>query len=171
VKGLTKIISFSMSNEKSQNSAHRNPVLHLIINGQRFEWPKQYITGAEIRGLGKIPAEDEIFLSIKKPWEDELITDDGRVDLARPEIEHFFSKPKEILIIVNGTPKKWEKLKISFREAIILAYGQYIDKPTMVYTVAYQDGPKQNQEGSMVKDQVVYVKNRMIFHATATDKS
>ena len=41
----------------------------------------------------------------------------------------------------------------------------------MVYTVAYEDGPKQNPEGSMLKDSVVFVKNEMIFHATATDKS
>lgn len=171
MKDLTKLKRFNMSNEKSKNQEHGRPVLHLTINGQRFEWPEQYITGAEIRRLGNIPAENEIFLSIKKPWEDELITDDSRVDLARPEIEHFFSKMKELMIIVNGTTKKWDKPTISFREVIILAYGQYIDKPTMVYTVAYQDGPKQNPEGSMVKDQVVFVKNKMIFHATATDKS
>ncbi len=41
----------------------------------------------------------------------------------------------------------------------------------MVYTVAYEDGPKQNPEGSMNKNQDVFVKNKMIFHATATDKS
>lgn len=80
-------------------------------------------------------------------------------------------KDHEVVIIVNGSPKKWNKKQITFQEVIILAFGTYIDKPTMVYTVAYEDGPKENPEGSMTKDSVVFVKNKMIFHATATDKS
>jgi hypothetical protein len=74
-------------------------------------------------------------------------------------------------IIVNGTQKSWHEKQISFKDVIILAYGTYNDKPTMTYTVAYEDGPKENPEGSMVKNSVVYVKNKMIFHATATDRS
>jgi hypothetical protein len=54
---------------------------------------------------------------------------------------------------------------------IIPAYGKYIDSPNMVYTIGYEDGPKQNVEGSMFIDKEVFVTNNMIFHATATDKS
>ncbi len=107
----------------------------------------------------------------QKTLEDEHIQDETKVNLARPEIEHFYSKIKKVVIVVNGNPHDWNKQKIEFKEVIILAYGQYIDKPTMVYTVAYEDGPKQNPEGSMNKNQDVFVKNKMIFHATATDKS
>jgi len=156
---------------KNQNEEHGKPVLYLIINEKRYEWHKEYITGEEIRELGNIPPDEEIFLAIKKPWEDESIPNDKQVNLARPEIEHFYSNPKEVIIVVNGTPHKWEKPKISFKEVIILAFGQYINKPTMVYTVAYEDGPKLNHEGSMFVDQEVFVINKMIFHATATDKS
>lgn len=77
----------------------------------------------------------------------------------------------EVTIIVNGTPKKWGQKKISFKEVILLAYGTFNENPTMVYTVAYEDGPKQNQEGSMIRGKEVFVQNKMIFHATATDKS
>lgn len=155
------------------NNKEQNPkrILHLTINSKQYKWHQEYITGAEIRKLGNIPAQDDIFLAIKKPWNDEPISDDKQVNLARPEIEHFYSKPKEVIIVVNGTPHKWNKAKISFKEVIILAFGQYIDKPTMVYTVAYEDGPKQNPEGSMFGGQEVFVKNKMVFHATATDKS
>lgn len=86
----------------------------------------------------------------------------------KPEVK---PDKKEVKIIVNGIQKDWDKKKIKFKEVIILAYGEYIDKSTMVYTVAYEDGPKQNPEGSMIKDSFVFVKNKMIFHATATDKS
>ena len=160
-----------MEKNSNPNEEHGKKVFPLIINGKEFEWPLEYITGAEIRKLGNIPADDEIFLAIKKPWEDEPIPNEKQINLARPEIEHFYSKQKEIVIIVNGTPHKWEKAKVNFKEIIILAYGQYIDKPTMVYTVAYEDGPKQNPEGSMFVGQEVFVKNKMVFHATATDKS
>ena len=148
-------------------------VLHLVINGQKHDWFHQYITGSEIRKLGEIPVDDEIFLKIEKPWEDEIIMDATKVDLARPGLEHFFSReaPKEIKLIVNGREKPWDKLQISFKEVVELAFNQYIDKPTMVYTVAYEDGPRQNPEGSMVRGETVFVKNKMIFHATATDKS
>lgn len=81
-------------------------------------------------------------------------------------------KKKEVTLIVNGEEKPWDKEKISFEEVIILAFGKYNNDPNWVYTVAYEDGPKQNPKGSMVnggKD--VHVQNKMIFHATATDKS
>jgi hypothetical protein len=76
-----------------------------------------------------------------------------------------------IKIVVNGTQKNWREKQINFKDVVSLAYGTYIDMPTMTYTVAYEDGPKENPEGSMVKDSVVYVKNKMIFHGTATDRS
>jgi hypothetical protein len=147
--------------------------LKFTINGKPFEWDRQYIMGQQIRKLGEIAEEDEIFLQLKEPYKDESIADQTKVDLARPGVEHFYSKEVsiEIVIIVNGTPKEWQKKQITFVEVIMLAYGTYIDKPTMIYTVAYEDGPKQNPEGSMVKGQTVFVKNKMIFHATATDKS
>lgn len=147
--------------------------LPLVINGDHYEWPEQYITGNQIRQLAKIAGTEELYLKIREPWQDELIENETKVDLARPGIEHFFSKKldKEIEIIVNGRAKKWNNEKISFKDVIILAFTNYIDKPTMVYTVSYEDGPKQNPEGSMVRDTVVHVKNKMIFHATATDKS
>lgn len=157
--------------KKNPQGEHGNRVLELTINGKKYEWNQQYITGAEIRRLGRIAKDEEIFLAVKKPWEDEPIPDDKSVNLARPEIEHFYSKAKEVIIVVNGTPHKWTKEKISFKEVIVLAFGQYIDKPTMVYTVAYEDGPRENPEGSMFVGQEVFVKHKMIFNASQTDKS
>jgi len=158
-------------NRVDTKNEHGSHVLPFTINSKKYEWNQQYITGAEIRKLGHIAKDEALFLAVKKPWEDELITDDKSVNLARPEIEHFYSKTKEVIIVVNGTPHEWSKGKISFKEVIILAFSQYNDKPTMVYTVAYEDGPRQNPEGSMFVDQEVFVKHKMIFNASATDKS
>ena len=147
--------------------------LHFTINKKEYDWESQFITGKQLKVLGNVKPEEDLFLEGDTPEEYEMIEDDTKIDLARPGFEHFISKESivDITIIVNGTPKKWSKKKITFVEVIIEAFGKYIDKPTMVYTVAYEDGPKQNPDGSMVKGSSVFVKNKMIFHATATDKS
>lgn len=157
----------------SQNKEKGKEVLPLTINGKKYEWQQEYITGAEIKKLGNINAEDEIFLAIKKPWEDEQIPDDKQVNLARPEIEHFYSKDKDynITLIVNGRPKNWTEKIITFEQVVILAFGAYEPNPDKVYTVTYDKGPHENSEGSMVRGEKVYVKNKMIFNVTATDKS
>ena len=157
----------------NQNKGQEKAVLHLAINGKNYEWHQEYITGAEIRKLGNIPTEDEIFLAIKKPWEDERIPDDKQVNLARPEIEHFYSKDRDfkIVLIVNGRPKPWTEKKITFEGVVVLAFGTYDPNPDKVYTVTYDKGPHENPEGSMVKGDKVYVKDKMIFNVTATDKS
>lgn len=147
--------------------------LVFTVNGKSYQWPEQFITGKQIREVAGIDSNDLIYLDNEKPYKDNLIENDEEVDLARPCIEHFYTVEVgfEAVIIVNGQPKKWDKPRISFKEVIILAYGSYNDSSTMVYTVAFEDGPKQNPEGSMLRDSVVFVKNKMIFHATATDKS
>jgi hypothetical protein len=162
-----------MEKAKKQEHDHEKHTLHLIINGKQFEWHLEYITGAEIRKLGNMPADDEISLAIKKPWEDEPITDDTKVNLARPEIENFYSKDKhfKVSIIVNGRPKEWAEKEITFEQVVVLAFGSYDRNPNKVYTVTYDRGPHQNREGSMVKDDKVFIKEKMIFNVTATDKS
>jgi hypothetical protein len=147
--------------------------LKYTINGVEFESSKQYIQGRRIRQQGNIPNDDLIYLRRKSPWEDELILDNDWVDLASPGIEHFYSQkhPVKVTLIVNGKPKEWNKMTIDFKDVIVLAFGEYNPSPTMVYTVGYEDGPKQNPEGSMTKEESLFVKNKMIFHATATNKS
>lgn len=154
------------------NVENRNK-LFLTINGRQFEWHEQYITGAEIRSLGNIPSDENVFLAIKKPWEDEPILDDTKVNLARPEIEHFYSKEKhpKVILIVNLKEKPWIEEKINFEQVIQLAYGSYDPRPERGYTVTYDRGPHQNPEGSMVLGNSVYVKNKMIFHVKQTDRS
>ena len=156
-----------------QNEELGKPALQLTINGEKYEWHQEYITGVEIRKLGNIPAEDEIFLAIKKPWEDELVPDDKQVNLARPEIEHFYSKDKKfkITLIVNGRPKPWTEKTITFEQVVVLAFGTYDPNPNKIYTVTYDKGPNANPQGTMVRGSKVYVKDKMIFNVTATDKS
>ncbi|MBS1578040.1 MAG: multiubiquitin domain-containing protein [Bacteroidetes bacterium] len=159
--------------KEEQKNEHGKHVLHLTINGKQYEWPQQYITGAEIRKLGNIPPVEDVFLAIKKPWEDEPIVDDTRINLARPEIEHLYSKDKhqKITLIVNGRPKPWAEKTITFEQVVILAFGSYDPNPNKVYTVTYDKGPHENPHGTMDKGDKVCVKDKMIFNVTCTDKS
>lgn len=153
---------------KGQDEKH----LNFKINGKMFKFIAQYITGAEIKKMGNISSEDELYLAIKKPWEDELITNETNVDLARPGIEHFYSKIKlTVVIIVNGREKPWNEETISFEEVVKLAFNSYVDDGQTSYTVTYDRGPHQNPQGTMVKGDRIFVKHKMIFNVTATNKS
>lgn len=147
--------------------------LPFTINGLSFVSYSQYITGRKIRLLGNIDEDDQIFLDIKGPYQDDLIENDEIVDLARPGKEHFISRPvdKEVILIVNSRNKSWSEPKISFEQVVVLAFGSYNDHPDKVYTVTYKRGPEPKPEGTMVKGDVVRVKNKMIFNVTEADKS
>lgn len=161
--------------EEILNQKDEEHVLHLIVNETSYKWEHQFITGAQVRELGKIPKEDKLFLAIKRPWEDEPITEETKVDLARPGIEKFYSKPKDnfesVVLIVNGRQKNWAERKITYEQVVKLAFESYVENEAIVYTVNYTEGPKQNADGSMVKGDKVFVKNQMIFNVTPTNRS
>lgn len=141
-----------------------------MINGIEFSSNKQFIKGSYIRHQGNIPADEEIYLEVPKDWEDELIDDHEWVDLARPGKERFVSRKFEVCIIVNLKEKKWFAKKISYVEVVKLVYPDY-DPDKKSYTVKYTNGPKQNPEGSMSDGDIIYVKSKMKFHVSATNKS
>ena len=145
--------------------------LRFTINKKEFEWDTQFITGKEIRELGHIGENEEIFLDIEKPFKDEVIANETKVDLARPGEEHFISKPIHYIIIVNSREHEWKEKKISYDQVVLLAFPNYVPKPNEVYTVTYKRGVAQKPEGSMVKGDTICVKNKMIFNVTATTKS
>jgi hypothetical protein len=168
-----------IENEKSVNLARPDTEyffvkkkLHFTINGVPFTWYKQFIRGVQIRELGKISPEDELYLDLPDGWKDDFIEDDEVVDLARPGVEHFVSreKPSCFLIIVNGREREWKKRQISFEEVVAIAFPN-VNYESTAYTVIYSNGPKQNPKGSMVKGDVVCVTNKMIFNVTATNRS
>jgi len=147
--------------------------LKYSIDGKNFETDKQYIKGSQIRSQGNVAEDHQIFLDNKEPYEDDLIEEDEVVDLARTGKEKFYSKEKpfSVELIVNLKTKPWTEKTISFEQVITLAYGSYDSNPGKGYTVTYDRGPQQNQEGSMVKGQLVFVKHKMIFNVKQTDKS
>lgn len=78
---------------------------------------------------------------------------------------------KEHTIIVNGREHTFEEKEISFNELVILAHGSLPQHPLIIDTITYKKGGGNKQEGTMEKDELVKVKNGMIFNVTRTDKS
>lgn len=70
----------------------KKPKFKFTLNSKMFDW-ERFITGKELRKLGHIPPEEDVFLKIQ--GKDEEIQNDEKVDLARLGIEHFYSKKKQ----------------------------------------------------------------------------
>jgi hypothetical protein len=108
--------------QEFENAGHApaHNELPLKIEGKEFKWPHQYITGVQVKELFGATGDAKLFLAIEKPWEDELVADDDRVDLARPGIEQFYLKYVLFLIIEEKT-YEWEKQYITGKEVRELA--------------------------------------------------
>jgi len=104
--------------------------LLFTINGVQHTWYKQFIRGLQIRSLGNIPENDDIYLDLPEGWQDDKIENDEIVDLARPGVEHFVSRKNnlEIELIIEGNPVKYNKPKITYKEVVEFALGQYDPK-------------------------------------------
>jgi hypothetical protein len=118
----------NLENKGADLSTAKNELL-LIVGDQKFNWPEQYITGLQVRNLVGAGEEVELFLAIKKPWEDELIKDNDRVDLARPGIERFFFK-HILRFTLNEKKHKWYEQYITGEQ--LRALGE-IPKTDQIY--------------------------------------
>lgn len=69
-------------------------VFKYSIDNKPKESTNQFITGAEIRQAGNVPADYSIFLKINGPGDDELIEDNEKADLSKPGRDHFYSSKR-----------------------------------------------------------------------------
>lgn len=147
--------------------------LSYSINDAKYISLSQYIRGARVRQQGNIPPNQDLFLVIEKPWEDELIEDSTWINLARPGLEQFVSREvdRHVILIVNAREKEWNKKTITFQEAVTLHYGSFDPNPKVSYSVTYKNGPRQNPEGIVSLGETLIVKNKMQFHVSRTNES
>ena len=104
-----------------------NKVLEFFVNGKKHTSPEQYITGKQLKEIAGIDSSSTLFLDIEDPWEDELILNETRVNLARPGMESFLSKEKhnDSIIVTIETPKgRWENVAFDKKNSI----GEIIKK-------------------------------------------
>lgn len=145
--------------------------LEFFINSQPFTSYKQYITGAELRQLGSIPSNEALYLDLQGKWQDDFITNDEIVDLARDGVEKFISKVVSFTLIVNAEEKTWNSPLITFEEIVRLAYDNFNPNPVVAYTVTYTNGVAPHSSGNMAKGSSVSVKDKMKFNVDSTSQS
>lgn len=92
----------------------------LSIEGREFEWTKQYITGKELRELAGFSPEDELYLAIADPWDDEAVGLDTTIDLGREGIESFYVR-RPLAFSVDQKQYQWKKQYINGTELRKLA--------------------------------------------------
>jgi hypothetical protein len=110
--------------ETKQQKSMSGCALPILIQGKAYESSDEYLTGAELKQLAGLPLSSELFLAISRPWSDELITNEQRVNLARPGIEQFFIK---------------KKLKYSINSIEYETYKQYISVAEIRYQAGISD--------------------------------
>ena len=114
-----------MNTKKDGQDDHsKRPLLELIIEGKKFEWFEQFITGKQLKELRGLPLDCELFLDIVEPWKDDAILNDETVDLARPGIEQFYIKQK-LKYSIDG--KNFETDKQYIRGSQIRSQGNIAD--------------------------------------------
>jgi len=147
-------------------------VFKFFINGKPFEWYKQFISAEELRKLGTIDPEHEVYTE-SGPYATFPLSNKDRINLVEPSRDRFVSKKREseLNIIVNGRIKPWRNDIISFDQVVILAFGMVDQSLTRAYTATYSRGTEPKPEGIIVKGNEIRVKDKMIFNVTATDKS
>lgn len=149
-------------------------ILKLSVDNTQIETTEQFLTGLQIKELAKVPSDYDLFLVVPG-FQDELISNDTSVNLARPGIERFLSRPQGsgITIIVNGIPYSHTNpaTSISYEQVVLYAFPKAEFNPNKSFTVTYCDGPSKNPEGILVMGAKVATKQNMRFDVTATHKS
>ncbi len=153
---------------RSFESDHVNT---LTVNERGWEWGADEIAETDVRRIGHIPEDHELFLDSDQ---DAVIAHGAAIPLAGHGVERIRSrkkKPPLITILVNARPREVEPGPISFEHLIALAFAEPPTGPQVSFTVSYRKGPADRPEGSLIPGQSVTVVQGMTFNVTATDKS
>lgn len=148
--------------------------LKIKVDDKQYEVEECFMTPIEIMEVAGINPDRFYLKEIRKGNIEVSYKDDVEHKIAVTKNSCFVScEIEEVIkcVIVNSRPKDWSKITISFEEVVILAYGKMSTDPNVIYTVNYINGVPSKPEGSMLKGDVISVKNKMIFNVTETNKS
>lgn len=141
------------------------------VDERGWEWGAGEITEADVRAIGRIPEDHDLFLDSDG---DRPIPRGGSVRLSRDDAERIRSRkapPRLVPIVVNTRRREVEPGDISFEELVALAFPVPPTGPQVSFTVSYRKGPALKPQGSLLPGQSVNIVKGMTFNVTATDKS
>ena len=148
-------------------SKHR---VRIHIDEKPYESPNP-TTGEALYTLGHVPAGLVLYREVRGDKEDPPIPN-GPETVHLKEDEHFHSgPPREVTIVVNGTPHGWAKPEITYAEVVTLDVPDYPQHPEIDYSVKYTKGPRNKPEGILSPGASVKVKEGMVFTVSPTGQS
>jgi hypothetical protein len=78
--------------ENEENIAAKPKVWHLKVENEPYTWPKQFISGAEVRTLGPgIPENMDLYVK-RRGAPGALVRNDQEVDLDDAGIDKFYAQ-------------------------------------------------------------------------------
>ena len=144
-------------------------IYRATLNEREFEWPRAEITGADIRGFGLIPENQELVLDSAR---DRVLDEGDVVKLSRKGVERFRTRePRTVSFWVNGTEKTLKKGKYSFADIVRLAFPHAVFGGNKCYTVGWDQGPRNQEAGELFEDAKLRIIEGIIIDVSATDKS
>jgi len=145
----------------------------LLVDGERYDWGVECISGKAIRTIASIPDDKAIWQELTDAPDKEIAATDI-VNLDEAGAERFASRPRapeKITIYINGRKKHVDPGKLSFDALSELAFPGQETGPYICFSVTYTDGPLPKPEGTLGEDESVKLREGMIFNVTRTDKS
>ncbi|MEE1899562.1 multiubiquitin domain-containing protein [Flavobacterium rakeshii] len=152
------------------------PYKGVVINvdGTEYEVNECFMTPNQIMAIVNIDADKYFLMELRAGGIEVSYKDDVEHKIAITKKSKFISYKLDLIIeyvIVNAKKKSWTKDKISFEEVVVLEYGSVSNDPNVIYTIDYVKGVPSKPNGTMVKGEVISVKNKMIFNVTQTNRS
>jgi hypothetical protein len=92
-------------------------VFRFTIDSDRYEWPIRILSGGQLRKLGHVPADHEIYLELPGPVE-RIIEEDELIDLGAPSDKAFETRARSWKLNVQGVLLEIHEPTITVRRAI-----------------------------------------------------
>ena len=80
-------------------------------------------------------------------------------------------KTQGITIFIKGRRHVINDNKVSYDQVVQLGYPHGQRGPLFEYEVTWKDGPKENEEGTLIEGDVIEIVEGMRFYVSFTDKS
>lgn len=157
-------------NDQDNVSSDAEQRVRIHIDQKPHESPNP-TTGEALYILGHVKPGLKLYREVEGDREDRGI-ENGPEKVHLKEDEHFHSsEPRNITIIVEGTPHEWLKPAITYAEVVTLFDPNYPQHPEITYSVTYKRGSSASPEGILPPGASVRVKDRMVFNVSSTGQS
>ncbi|MBI1256532.1 MAG: hypothetical protein GC204_03585 [Chloroflexi bacterium] len=145
-------------------------LFRLTLNAHEVQWGRPGITGTSLHKLAGAAQTDAVYLQIADGTS-RLIEPDELVDLTKPGLEHFVTRPKPLItIIVNARPRHVAGPTVTFEQIVQLAFpGPH--ETNVVFSMTYRHATSLPHQGELGAGGIVKIKEGTAFNVTRTVQS